>query len=87
MHKCLEAPGLDTLVTDGIGPEEDCGDCTVLFKCHCQCLEANHDTPMHECLEAPGLGTLVTDLIEPQVDAGDSAVLLKCHRQCLGGHP
>ena len=38
MHKCLEAPGLGTLVPDAIAPEVDGGDGTVLLKCRCQCL-------------------------------------------------
>ena len=38
MHKCLEAPGLGTVVSDAIALKVDGGDSTVLLKCLCQCL-------------------------------------------------
>ena len=39
MSKCLEAPGLGTLVTDFIALKVDGGDSTVLLKCRCERLD------------------------------------------------
>ena len=36
MHKCLEVPGLGTVLTDDILLQADAGDSTVLLKCRCE---------------------------------------------------